>query len=329
MLNEALLALGRDAGGADAPVDRVSFASAVRLGSASDHLGTTPAEWPADVVEPDPSSGFEMRMSAVALAELRAEVRRGARAGGARIETGGMLLGGSDDATGIVYVDQVSGPPPDSYLSETYFQHGMDGVHQCVDQEVDRLGRPSGFVGFWHAHPEVTRPRVHRGAGHGIDRRARWHQTPRPHDDGGWSSGPLGAQARRRPGARPDVYVRIVPRSARLPSSKGTPVTSASWTFSGCPQVPTSGVGSATASRCGSTEIEGLNETLLATATEEKLLRNTRLRADTTVVPSNVSYPTDSGLLAKAIGRIAATQKRLQAAGGATRTMVRDRSRAG
>ncbi len=47
-----------------------------------------------------------------------------------------------------------------------------------------------------------------------------------------------------------------------------------------------------------------------------------------TVVPSNVSYPTDSGLLAKAIGRIAATQKRIQAAGEATRTKVRNRSRA-
>jgi transposase, IS5 family len=52
------------------------------------------------------------------------------------------------------------------------------------------------------------------------------------------------------------------------------------------------------------------------------------LRADTTVVPSNVSYPTDSGLLAKAIGRMATTRKRVQAAGGATRTKVRDRSRA-
>jgi hypothetical protein len=45
-------------------------------------------------------------------------------------------------------------------------------------------------------------------------------------------------------------------------------------------------------------------------------------------VPSNVTYPTDSGLLAKAITRIAATQRRVQAAGGATRTTVRDRSRA-
>src|SRR3954464_6151353 len=80
--------------------------------------------------------------------------------------------------------------------------------------------------------------------------------------------------------------------------------------------------------RCGAAVVEGLNETLLAKATEAKLLRTSTLRADTTVVPSNVSYPTDSGLLAKAIGRMAATQKQIQAAGGATRTKVRDRSRA-
>ncbi|GAF49054.1 ISNCY family transposase [Rhodococcus wratislaviensis] len=80
--------------------------------------------------------------------------------------------------------------------------------------------------------------------------------------------------------------------------------------------------------RCGPAAVDGLNEALLAKATEAKVLRTTKLRADTTVVPSNVSYPTDSGLLAKAIRRIAATGKRIQAAGGATRTTVRDRSRA-
>ncbi|ABG99539.1 probable transposase (plasmid) [Rhodococcus jostii RHA1] len=80
--------------------------------------------------------------------------------------------------------------------------------------------------------------------------------------------------------------------------------------------------------RCGAAAVVGLNEALLAKATEAKVLRTTKLRADTTVVPSNVSYPTDSGLLAKAIRRIAVTGKRIQAAGGATRTTVRDRSRA-
>jgi transposase, IS5 family len=80
--------------------------------------------------------------------------------------------------------------------------------------------------------------------------------------------------------------------------------------------------------RCGSAAVEGLNEALLAKAAEAKLLRCTRIRVDTTVVPANVAYPTDSGLLAKAVRRIAATGRRIQAAGGAVRTKLRDRSRA-
>jgi IS5 family transposase len=79
--------------------------------------------------------------------------------------------------------------------------------------------------------------------------------------------------------------------------------------------------------RCGAAAVDGLNEALLAKAAEAKLLRTTRLRADTTVVPANVCYPTDSGLLARAVRRIAATGRRIQAAGGAIRTRVRDRSR--
>ena len=74
--------------------------------------------------------------------------------------------------------------------------------------------------------------------------------------------------------------------------------------------------------------MDGLNEALLAKAAQAKLLRTNRIRVDTTVVAANVAYPTDSGLLARAVRRIAATGKRIQAAGGATRTKLRDRSRA-
>ena len=79
--------------------------------------------------------------------------------------------------------------------------------------------------------------------------------------------------------------------------------------------------------RCGVAAVDGCNEALLAKAAKAKLLRTTRLRADTTVVPADVAYPTDSGLRAKAVRRIAVTGRRIQAAGGATRTRVRDRSR--
>src|SRR5579863_10707026 len=65
--------------------------------------------------------------------------------------------------------------------------------------------------------------------------------------------------------------------------------------------------------RCGDRAVAGLNEALLAKAAGAKLLRTSRLRADTTVVPANVCYPTDSGLLARAIRRIAAVGRRAHA----------------
>jgi transposase, IS5 family len=81
-------------------------------------------------------------------------------------------------------------------------------------------------------------------------------------------------------------------------------------------------------SRCGDTAVAGLNEALLVKAAEAKLLRTDKVRADTTVVEADVAYPTDSGLLAKAVGKIARTVERVKAAGGASRTSSRDRSRA-
>src|ERR671923_2627707 len=70
--------------------------------------------------------------------------------------------------------------------------------------------------------------------------------------------------------------------------------------------------------RCGTAAVDACNEALLAKAARAKLLRTSRVRADTTVVAADVEYPTDAGLLAKAVRRIAATGRRVQAAGGAT-----------
>jgi len=79
--------------------------------------------------------------------------------------------------------------------------------------------------------------------------------------------------------------------------------------------------------RCGPGVVEELNETLLAKAADAKVLRAHKLRADTTVVEANVAYPSDSGLLAKAVATIAALIAKIHAAGGATRTRARDRTR--
>src|SRR5436190_1061201 len=75
-------------------------------------------------------------------------------------------------------------------------------------------------------------------------------------------------------------------------------------------------------SRCGEQAVAGLNEALWAKAAGAKLLRTARVRADTTVIAANVAYPTDSGLLAKAVGKLVRTVRRVQAAGGATGKIV-------
>ena len=56
------------------------------------------------------------------------------------------------------------------------------------------------------------------------------------------------------------------------------------------------------------------------------LVKLDKIRADTTVVPANVTYPTDSGLLAKGVAKLAKTVRAIQAAGLARRTRFRDRT---
>ena len=80
-------------------------------------------------------------------------------------------------------------------------------------------------------------------------------------------------------------------------------------------------------SRCGPETVEALNETLLAKAAEAKVVKLDKVRADTTVVEANVAYPTDSGLLARGVARMAALTRKLKGLGLAARTETRDRTR--
>jgi IS5 family transposase len=81
-------------------------------------------------------------------------------------------------------------------------------------------------------------------------------------------------------------------------------------------------------SRCGSAAVNGLNEALLAKAAEAKVLRCSRVPDRHHRGAIECVLSTDSGLLAKAVNRIAATGRRIRADGGAVRTKLRDRSRA-
>jgi IS5 family transposase len=65
----------------------------------------------------------------------------------------------------------------------------------------------------------------------------------------------------------------------------------------------------------------------LAKAGQARVVKTDTVRADTTVVPANVAYPTDSGLLVRAITLIVILVTRIHTAGAAARTRVWDRRR--
>jgi IS5 family transposase len=76
--------------------------------------------------------------------------------------------------------------------------------------------------------------------------------------------------------------------------------------------------------RCGPKLIEDLNAGLVAAAVEAGVVDIGWLRADTTVVPADIKYPTDSGLLVRGITKAAGLVARIQAAGVAPRTSFDD-----
>ena len=79
--------------------------------------------------------------------------------------------------------------------------------------------------------------------------------------------------------------------------------------------------------RCGESVVAQLNEALLRKADAAHLVKLDKLRTDTTVVPANVAYPTDSGLLSRGVAKLARAVSSLKSMGLASRTSFRDRTR--
>jgi transposase, IS5 family len=79
--------------------------------------------------------------------------------------------------------------------------------------------------------------------------------------------------------------------------------------------------------RLGPGLVEELNAELLSLAVERRVLRSRRLRVDTTVVEADVRSPTDSGLCAHAVSRLASLARRVKATGAAKKARLRDRRR--
>ncbi len=97
--------------------------------------------------------GYTVLRSDVAILDMTTELRRIGRTRSNKIETGGLIFGEIDDAHQVIWVDSVSGPPPDSTASETQFLCGIAGTKELNAFKSAESGKSSRFIGIWHTHP--------------------------------------------------------------------------------------------------------------------------------------------------------------------------------
>lgn len=104
---------------------------------------------------------YQVRLSSNIFREAQAWVKQNNRLRSRRHETGGLLWGLWDDAVGIVWVFDASGPPPDSLHDPGHFVCGVRGT---VDEYNKRSKLSHGsisFIGFWHTHPDIPSYQSH------------------------------------------------------------------------------------------------------------------------------------------------------------------------
>lgn len=98
---------------------------------------------------------YRIRISNNVFCGARAWVRHNRRTRTPQHETGGLLWGLWDDAIGVIWVWDVSGPPPDSLHDPGHFVCGVQGTAEEHLHRHERSRGTSGFIGFWHTHPDM------------------------------------------------------------------------------------------------------------------------------------------------------------------------------
>ena len=97
--------------------------------------------------------GYGVLRPSVAVLGMAAELKRIARVRSDKVETGGLIFGEIDDAHQVIWIDSVTGPPPDSTASETQFLCGTAGTKELNAFKSLASGKSSRFIGIWHTHP--------------------------------------------------------------------------------------------------------------------------------------------------------------------------------
>lgn len=113
------------------------------------------ASWHPYHLLTDCNHGYEVRITHEAMSAILTWTRRSERTAGDRVETGGVLFGQVDEFLKVVWIDEVSGPPPDSEASPEGFVCGTQGVAELHQEKLNRTSGSVTFVGMWHTHPKA------------------------------------------------------------------------------------------------------------------------------------------------------------------------------
>ena len=81
------------------------------------------------------------------------------------------------------------------------------------------------------------------------------------------------------------------------------------------------------ARQVGPEVVAKLHDRVVALAREQRVATGRKLRVDTTVVETNIHYPTDSSLLGDGVRVLTRVMKKVSAVAGAAGTKLRDRTR--
>ncbi len=115
--------------------------------------------WGNDRLIPDNRRQYQIRLAAPAERDMIGWINASIRKRGKNIETGGLLFGEIDDLLKIIWLSDVSGPPPDSVHSAVEFTCGTQGTLELHLEKQRRSRGSIQYIGMWHTHPGgIARP---------------------------------------------------------------------------------------------------------------------------------------------------------------------------
>jgi hypothetical protein len=100
------------------------------------------------------AGNYRVRIATSIFPQAKGWVNQNNRRNGSDHETGGLLWGFWDDAIQVIWIFDLSGPPPDSQHNPALFVCGVKGTAEEHKRRKERTYGASSFVGHWHTHPD-------------------------------------------------------------------------------------------------------------------------------------------------------------------------------